>query len=261
MKIFIFSLSSRLMLLFNYRVINKVNIWDTSTHYKATSCRQQEKIFTRQSYYVWSARRLFNVQKLRETWIEFSWIADNSQLRSCTVKENFLFHASRNERWFRRCWRVGARARIEGALRLLRAWLRSRRSEALFRRGETRDSIGKREIKGAREGGRNTRWDRRRATSRAQRHWRRARQPQRDPLHAHLSPLRPYSRAPYTSCTTATYPTRPPGSDIVSGHVTHHRRYARPDGRCPLEGLLYSAPSTRALLSLYSLPVMPFRAL
>ena len=39
-----------------------------------------------------------------------------------------------------------------------------------------------------------------------QRHWRRTRQPQRDPPHAHLSPPRPYSRAPYTSsCTTTMY--------------------------------------------------------
>ena len=32
------------------------------------------------------------------------------------------------------------------------------------------------------------------------RHWRRMRQPQRNPPHAHLSPPRPHARTPYTSC-------------------------------------------------------------
>jgi len=49
---------------------------------------------------------------------------------------------------------------------------------------------------------------------------------------------------------------RDPTSCQATSHIT-----ARPDDRCPLEGLLYSAPSTRAPLSLYSPPIMPFRAL
>lgn len=107
----------------------------------------------------------------------------------------------------------GAKGRIEGALRLLLgAWLRIRRSVA-----RVRDSP--KDCRNGRRGG-GTRWDRR--TSRAQRHWRRARQPQRDPPHAHLSPLRPYSRAPYTSCTTATYSHdhRDPTSCQATSHIT-----------------------------------------
>ena len=77
-----------------------------------------------------------------------------------------------------------------------------------------------------------------------QRHWRRMRQPQRDPPHAHLSPPRPYSRAPYTSCTTAMYlcsdqsGTQCP--DIVSDYVTHHHRvHCPPELLCPTTCYLF----------------------
>lgn len=206
-------------------IIYRVDIRHSSTEGTTSLvvCNIFKRKFFRQSYSVWSARRLFSAQKLREAWIEFSWIADNSQLRS---RGKFFCFTPVERRWFRRCWRVAPGQGLRALFDFFWAWLRSRRSEAPSRRGEARDG---REDKGGRREARDTRWDRRRrATSRAQRHWRRARQPQRDPPHAHLSPLRPYSRAPYTSCTTATYPTRPPGSDIVSGHVTHHRAAGRP---------------------------------